>query len=76
MRGGDVHLADSIASVDHKSESDQELPMPTEVKKCAHELCTCSVADAKFCSQACEDAAAISSVACDCPHAGCGGRAV
>ncbi len=50
--------------------------MASDQKKCAHALCTCMVTDTKFCSQACEDATDVTSLACDCPHAGCGGHEV
>ncbi len=41
-------------------------------KKCAHDSCTCLVASgAKYCSTACEDAKDMTTLACDCGHAGC-----
>ena len=43
-------------------------------KKCAHTPCTCTVTDAKYCSQACEDASGTTSLACDCGHQGCSGH--
>ena len=48
-----------------------------DTKKCAHDRCTCMVGDgSKYCCKACEDAAAAedTTIACDCPHAGCGGK--
>ena len=45
-----------------------------DAKKCAHQPCTCTVTDTKYCSQACEDAAGTTSIACDCPHAHCTGH--
>ena len=48
--------------------------MSNEPKKCAHENCTCTVTDGKYCSQYCEDAHKTTSLACDCPHTGCGGH--
>ena len=50
--------------------------MANEAKKCAHALCSCTVGEGTFCSQACEDAAKVTTLACDCPHAGCSGHAV
>ena len=50
--------------------------MADEMKKCAHELCSCQVSGKTYCSQACEDAKGITTLACDCPHAGCSGHAV
>lgn len=50
--------------------------MADESKKCAHTLCSCTVTDDKYCSQACEDAADVTSLACDCAHAGCAGHSV
>lgn len=50
--------------------------MADETKKCAHELCSCTVTDAKYCSQSCEDNAGVTTLACDCPHTGCTGHAV
>ena len=48
--------------------------MADEAKKCANSPCTCIVKDKKYCSQYCEDAAGTTSLACDCPDAGCGGH--
>lgn len=46
-----------------------------EAKKCAHETCNCLVKDGeKYCSQVCEDSAGTTSLGCDCPHPGCGGK--
>jgi hypothetical protein len=45
-----------------------------EAKKCAHESCSCVVAeDKKFCSQICEDSVGILSINCDCKHEACEG---
>lgn len=49
----------------------------SEPKKCAHKGCTCTVGDdKKYCSQFCEDSEkdGIETLACDCPHASCGGH--
>ena len=44
-------------------------------KKCAHELCTCMVADGqKYCSTMCEDSAGTTTLACECKHPGCAGE--
>ncbi len=46
-----------------------------DTKKCAHELCSCTVGDdKKYCSQSCEDSVGTTTVGCDCPHASCGGK--
>lgn len=46
-----------------------------DTKKCAHELCTCTVGkDQKYCSQSCEDSVGSTTVGCDCPHTACGGK--
>jgi hypothetical protein len=47
----------------------------SEPKKCAHEGCTCLVADgAKYCSQICEDSVGVTQLQCDCKHPGCGAQ--
>ncbi len=44
----------------------------SELKKCAHQLCLCTVPDGKrFCSQICEDSAGTTLIRCDCKHASC-----
>lgn len=50
--------------------------MATEMKKCAHKPCTCTVTEGKYCSQVCEDATDVTTLGCDCGHAGCGGQAI
>lgn len=51
--------------------------MASDVKKCAQELCSCTVGDdSKYCSQMCEDNVGVTTLACDCPHTGCTGHAV
>lgn len=40
--------------------------------KCAHPICTCTVADDdKYCSEYCRDAKDITEINCGCEHAGC-----
>jgi hypothetical protein len=44
-------------------------------KKCAHEMCTCTVADgAKYCSTSCEDSIGVTTLGCDCGHMMCKGK--
>ncbi len=48
--------------------------MSDSPKKCAHPACSCTVSgDSKFCSQNCEDSKDVTSLGCDCHHAGCSG---
>ena len=49
----------------------------SDPKKCAHELCSCTVSgDAKYCSETCETSATTGTmtIACDRPHPGCKGH--
>jgi hypothetical protein len=49
----------------------------SDVKKCAHPICTCTVAEGqKYCSQICEDSVGVTEIGCDCKHPGCGGEVV
>ena len=44
----------------------------SESKKCAHGPCSCVVPEGKkYCSQMCEDSKGVTSIKCDCKHAGC-----
>jgi hypothetical protein len=44
----------------------------TEIKKCAHPACDCTVSDKdKYCTQYCEDAGDEVEISCDCGHTGC-----
>jgi hypothetical protein len=46
--------------------------MASEVKKCAHEGCKCTVREAqKYCSQICEDSENITELVCECDHPAC-----
>jgi hypothetical protein len=48
--------------------------MTAEAKKCAHETCSCTVADdQKYCSTFCEDSKGVTTLKCDCQHPGCSG---
>jgi hypothetical protein len=41
-------------------------------KKCAHELCNCIVPSGeKYCSTVCEDSKDVTTLECECNHAGC-----
>ena len=45
-----------------------------EMKKCAHEGCSCMVAEGeKYCSTYCEDTKDVVALSCDCKHIGCEG---
>lgn len=47
----------------------------SDVKKCAHEGCSCIAAEgSKYCSTYCADSVGKTTLGCDCPHAGCGGK--
>jgi hypothetical protein len=47
----------------------------SDVKKCAHASCSCTVSDGKkFCSQSCEDSADVTELGCDCDHPSCNGK--
>jgi hypothetical protein len=47
----------------------------SQATKCHHPNCTCVCSDGKkYCSQVCEDAKNTQTLACDCPHASCGGK--
>ncbi len=40
--------------------------------KCAHPLCGClTIEGGKYCSESCEDAAALTEIACQCGHPSC-----
>ena len=44
----------------------------TDPKKCAHTACACFAKEGeKYCSQYCQDAKDVTSIACDCGHPGC-----
>jgi hypothetical protein len=44
----------------------------TELKKCSHPACKCTVtSDKKYCSQRCTDAKSEVEISCDCGHPGC-----
>ena len=46
--------------------------MADEHKKCADETCSCMAAPgSKYCSTFCEDAKDMTTLQCDCGHAGC-----
>ena len=46
--------------------------MASEVKKCAHEGCKCTVGDGqKYCSTICEDSKDVTELVCECEHAAC-----
>lgn len=48
-----------------------------DTKKCAHTGCSCMAAEgSKYCSTVCEDAKDVTTMGCDCPHAGCTGHKV
>ena len=41
-------------------------------KKCAHATCSCMAErDSEYCSQFCEDSKDLTTLQCDCGHAGC-----
>lgn len=47
----------------------------SDTKKCKHAGCTCMAREGSdFCSEFCEDAKDTTTLACDCPHSGCGGH--
>lgn len=49
------------------------------MKKCAHETCSCMVAEdakSKYCSTFCEDSKDLTTLTCDCGHAGCASHAL
>ncbi len=47
----------------------------SDVKKCAHELCSCTVSGKdKYCSQSCEDNKGITQLTCDCKHPECSSK--
>ncbi len=51
--------------------------MSNEVKKCAHELCSCMAPEGqKYCSTFCEDAVGTTTLQCDCGHPGCEARSL
>jgi len=44
----------------------------TDLKKCSHPACKCTVpSDKKYCSQRCSDAKSEVEISCDCAHPGC-----
>lgn len=51
--------------------------MADESKKCAHETCSCMAAPgSKYCSTFCEDSKGLTTLECDCGHAGCSGSQI
>lgn len=45
--------------------------------KCAHEGCSCKpMKDSKYCSTFCEDSSDLTTLKCDCGHAGCEAQAL
>ncbi len=49
--------------------------MATEIKKCAHEGCSCTPPDGeKYCSEICKDSKGVTTLGCGCEHAGCKGH--
>jgi hypothetical protein len=44
----------------------------TDVKKCAHDACSCPAAPgSNYCSNFCEDSKGLTTLTCDCGHAAC-----
>ena len=51
--------------------------MANEVKKCAHEGCSCMAPEGqKYCSTFCADATGTTTLKCDCGHSGCEARSL
>jgi hypothetical protein len=49
----------------------------SEVKKCAHPTCSCTVAEGeKYCSEICADSTGVTALGCDCKHPACAGELV
>ncbi len=49
----------------------------SDIKKCAHSRCSCTVTDSKkYCCETCETSAGTGTetIACDCPHNSCAGH--
>ncbi len=47
----------------------------SEVKKCAHPTCSCTVAEGeKYCSEICADSTGVTALGCDCKHPACAGE--